>query len=153
MSSAFSGDSSRLEFPQLLEKPTRSINMVQLGDALTRLTPPVKALFVYSSNPLSVAPDASQVRKGLAREDLFTVVHEQFLTPTARYADLLLPATTSFENCDVYTGYGHFQMGRVEPVIPRPRRSPEQLRLVPAPCRKDGLRRRAVPPDDRRTPR
>jgi anaerobic selenocysteine-containing dehydrogenase len=78
----------------------------------------VKALFVYSSNPLSVAPDASRVRKGLAREDLFTVVHEQFLTPTARYADLLLPATTSFENCDVYTGYGHFQMGRVEPVIP-----------------------------------
>ncbi len=118
MSSAFSGDSSRLEFPQLLEKPTRSINMVQLGDALTKLTPPVKALFVYSSNPLSVAPDASQVRKGLAREDLFTVVHEQFLTPTARYADLLLPATTSFENCDVYTGYGQFQMGRVEPVIP-----------------------------------
>ncbi|MBW2576812.1 MAG: molybdopterin-dependent oxidoreductase [Deltaproteobacteria bacterium] len=118
MSSAFSGDSSRLEFPQLLEKRTRSINMVQLGDALTKLTPPVKALFVYSSNPLSVAPDASQVRKGLAREDLFTVVHEQFLTPTARYADLLLPATTSFENHDMYTGYGHFQMGRVEPVIP-----------------------------------
>jgi anaerobic selenocysteine-containing dehydrogenase len=118
MSQAFSGDSSRLEYPQLAKKPTRSINMVQLGDALTNLTPPVKALFVYSSNPLSVAPDASQVRKGLAREDLFTVVHEQFLTPTARYADLLLPATTSFENCDVYTGYGHFQMGRVEPVIP-----------------------------------
>jgi anaerobic selenocysteine-containing dehydrogenase len=118
MSSAFSGDSSRLEYPQLLEQPTRSINMVQLGDALTKLTPPVKALFVYSSNPLSVAPDASRVREGLAREDLFTVVHEQFVTPTARYADLLLPATTSFENHDVYTGYGHFQMGRVEPVIP-----------------------------------
>ncbi len=118
MSSAFSGDSSRLEFPELLKEPTRSINMVQLGDALTKLTPPVKALFVYSSNPLSVAPDASRVRQGLEREDLFTVVHEQFLTPTARYADLLLPATTSFENHDVYTGYGHFQMGRVEPVIP-----------------------------------
>jgi anaerobic selenocysteine-containing dehydrogenase len=118
MSSAFSGDSSRLEFPELLKEPTRSINMVQLGDALTKLAPPVKALFVYSSNPLSVAPDASRVRQGLEREDLFTVVHEQFLTPTARYADLLLPATTSFENHDVYTGYGHFQMGRVEPVIP-----------------------------------
>ncbi|MBW2541887.1 MAG: molybdopterin-dependent oxidoreductase [Deltaproteobacteria bacterium] len=118
MSNAFPGDSRRLEFPELSEKPTRSINMVQLGDALTVLAPPVKALFVYSSNPLSVAPDASRVRKGLAREDLFTVVHEQFVTPTARYADLLLPATTSFENCDVYTSYGHFQLGRVEPVIP-----------------------------------
>jgi anaerobic selenocysteine-containing dehydrogenase len=117
MSAAFSGDASRLEYPELMEKPTRSINMVQLGDALTKLSPPVKALFVYSSNPLSVAPDASRVREGLAREDLFTAVHEQFLTPTARYADLLLPATTSFENCDVYTGYGHFYMGRVEPVI------------------------------------
>jgi anaerobic selenocysteine-containing dehydrogenase len=118
MSAAFSGDASRLEYPELMEKPTRSINMVQLGDALTELSPPVRALFVYSSNPLSVAPDASQVRQGLAREDLFTVVHEQFLTPTARYADLLLPATTSFENHDVYTGYGHFYMGRVDPVIP-----------------------------------
>jgi anaerobic selenocysteine-containing dehydrogenase len=117
MSAAFSGDDSRLKYPELMERPTRSINMVQLGDALTKLSPPVKALFVYSSNPLSVAPDASRVRQGLAREDLFTVVHEQFLTPTARYADLLLPATTSFENYDVYTGYGHFYMGRVEPVI------------------------------------
>jgi anaerobic selenocysteine-containing dehydrogenase len=118
MSAAFSGDASRLKYPELMEKPTRSINMVQLGDALTKLSPPIKALFVYSSNPLSVAPDASRVRQGLEREDLFTVVHEQFLTPTARYADLLLPATTSFENHDVYTGYGHFYMGRVEPVIP-----------------------------------
>lgn len=92
--------------------------MVQLGHALTELSPPVKGLFVYSSNPLSVAPDTTRVKAGLEREDLFTVVHEQFLTPTARYADLLLPATTSFENHDLYIGYGHFYMGRVEPVIP-----------------------------------
>ncbi len=106
-----------MTFSSMMEKPTRSINMVRLGEALNRAIPPVMGLFVYSSNPLSVAPDSSQVRKGLARQDLFTIVHEQFLTPTTRYADLLLPATTSFENEDIYMGYGHFYMGRIEPVI------------------------------------
>ncbi|EKD38041.1 MAG: molybdopterin dinucleotide-binding region [uncultured bacterium] len=91
--------------------------MIHLGHALTGLTPPVKALFVYNTNPLSVNPDASSVRRGLAREDLFTVVHEQVMTPTARYADLLLPATTFLENRDIYTAYGHFYLGVVDPVI------------------------------------
>ena len=117
-SGSFSGDSSRISFPEYRQEDVRAINMVQLGDALTTLDPPVKGLFVYNSNPLSVAPDASRVRRGLARDDLFTVVHEQFMTPTARYADLLLPATTSFENHDFYTGYGHFQAARTRPVIP-----------------------------------
>ena len=117
MSGSFAGDSSVFTHPELIEKKTREINMVELGDALTTLTPPVKAIFVYSSNPLSVAPAGGLVRRGFAREDLFTIVHEQFMTPTARYADLLLPATTSFENQDVYQGYGHFYMGKVEPVI------------------------------------
>ena len=107
-----------MNFHALSESPTRKVNMVQLGDALTRLRPPIKGLFVYNSNPLSVAPDTSRVRAGMAREDLFTIVHEQFLTPTARYADLLLPATTSFENSDLYTGYGHFYLQRVATVLP-----------------------------------
>lgn len=114
---SFSLNHGVMSFFSMMDKPTRSVNMVRLGEALTQLTPPVKGLFVYSSNPLSVAPDSSQVRKGFEREDLFTVVHEQFYTPTTRYADLLLPATTSFENEDFYIGYGHFYMGRTEPVI------------------------------------
>jgi anaerobic selenocysteine-containing dehydrogenase len=91
--------------------------MIQLGHALTALQPPVKALFVYNANPLSASPDGAAVRKGLAREDLFTVVHEQVMTPTALYADLLLPATTFLENRDVYTSYGHFYMSVAGPVI------------------------------------
>lgn len=114
----FRGNSAKLKYPSLAESQTRKINMVQLGEALTAMKPPVKALMVYSSNPLSVAPDASMVRKGLSRYDLFTVVHEQVMTPTARYADLLLPATTSFENTDLYGSYGHFYMGKVLPVLP-----------------------------------
>lgn len=116
-SGAFSGNSESLIHTSLAEKTTRQINMVQLGDALTSLTPAIHGLMVFCSNPLSIAPDASKVRQGLKRDDLFTVVHEQVLTPTARYADLLLPATTSFENKDVYTAYGHFYMGITEPVI------------------------------------
>ncbi len=117
-SGAFSGNSEALIHSSLSQKKTRQINMIQLGEALTQLKPPVHGLIIFNSNPLSVAPDASQVRKGLLREDLFTVVHEQLMTPTARYADLLLPATTSFENSDVYTAYGHFYMGTTSPVIP-----------------------------------
>ncbi len=116
-SNSFLLDDATMSFRSMLEKPVRSINMVRLGEALMSADPPVKGLFVYSSNPLSVAPDASQVRRGLEREDLFTMVHEQWMTPTARYADLLLPATTSFENEDFYTGYGHFYIARTSPVI------------------------------------
>ena len=114
---SFRLDHGVMSFYSMATTPARSINMVRLGEALTQLTPPIKGLFVYSSNPLSVAPDSSQVRKGLAREDLFTIVHEQFYTPTTDYADLLLPATTSFENEDIYIGFGHFYMGKTEPVI------------------------------------
>lgn len=94
--------------PDLLRRPApRTVNMIGIGAALTELEPPIRALFVYDSNPANVAPDQTAVRRGLAREDLFTVVHEQFLTDTARYADLVLPATMMTEHTDLYHSYGH----------------------------------------------
>ncbi len=95
----------------------RHVNMTQLGSALTRLDPPVRALFVFNSNPLVVAPNTALVQQGLAREDLFTVVLEQAMTETAHYADYLLPATTFLEHPDLYTAYGHFYLSWNEPVM------------------------------------
>ncbi len=114
---AFNGNSAKLTWPQLAEKPVRSINMIQLGKALSQSENPVKALVVYNSNPATVNPDADIVRKGLAREDIFTIVHEQVMTPTAKFADILLPATTFLENQDVYLPYGHFYLHVIKPVI------------------------------------
>ncbi len=113
-SGAFSWDKVTLERPDLmlaspLQRHARIVNMSELGRALTELSdPPVKALFVYNSNPAAVAPDQSQVLRGMARPDLFTVVHEQFFTDTADYADILLPATTFLEHKDVQGAYGHY---------------------------------------------
>lgn len=116
-SRAFSGDQTKLTFPQLADKPLRTVNMIHLGQALSAADPLVKSLIVYNANPVSVVPDGSSVRKGLCREDLFTIVHEQVMSPTARFADLLLPATTFLENRDLYSAYGHFYLGAAEPVI------------------------------------
>jgi anaerobic selenocysteine-containing dehydrogenase len=111
-------NSARLQRSDLLKnKNTRVVNMNQLGDALLKLTPPVKSLYVYGSNPAVVAPSSGKVRKGLAREDLFTVVHDLFLTETAKYADIVLPATSSFENTDFYTSYWHHYVQLQQPVI------------------------------------
>jgi anaerobic selenocysteine-containing dehydrogenase len=94
---------------QALGRPARVVNMVQLGKALNELdNPPVKALFVYNSNPAAVCPNHNEVVRGLSRPDLFTVVHEQFFTDTTDYADIVLPATTFFEHKDLQTGYGHY---------------------------------------------
>src|SRR5439155_12180046 len=86
-------DMRSLLMPEL-ERKTRVINMVQLGRALTDggLDPPVKALLVYNSNPATIAPNQNLVLEGLARDDLFTVVHDLFVNDTARYADYVLPA-------------------------------------------------------------
>ena len=95
--------------PEGLQRPPRSVNMVELGEALNTLSdPPVKALFVYNSNPAAVCPNHNEVVRGLKRPDLFTVVHEQFFTDTTDYADIVLPATTFFEHKDLQTAYGHY---------------------------------------------
>ena len=94
-----------------LQRVARTVNMVQLGRALTELDdPPVKALVVYNSNPAAVCPEQHLVRRGLEREDLFTVVHEQFLTDTTDFADIVLPATTFFEHKDLVLAYGHYYL-------------------------------------------
>jgi molybdopterin guanine dinucleotide-containing S/N-oxide reductase-like protein len=94
-----------------LGHPARVVNMVELGKALNTLTdPPIKALFVYNSNPGAVCPNHNEVVRGLRRSDLFTVVHEQFFTDTTDYADIVLPATTFFEHKDLQTAYGHYYL-------------------------------------------
>ncbi|MEH7156516.1 molybdopterin-containing oxidoreductase family protein [Neobacillus drentensis] len=113
-------NTASLQQPNLLKnKQTRVINMNLLGDTLLApdLDPPVKSLYVYGTNPAVVAPESNKVRTGLAREDLFTVVHDLFLTETAKYADIVLPATSSFENTDMYTSYWHHYIQLQQPVI------------------------------------
>ena len=102
------------------EPRTRIVNMNQLGRALTEYDdPPVKLLFVYNSNAAVTSPDQARVLKGLEREDLFTVVFEQVMTDTARYADVLLPATTFLEGYDIARGYGPISLRLGQPVIER----------------------------------
>jgi anaerobic selenocysteine-containing dehydrogenase len=97
---------------------TRIVNMNRLGRALTEFdAPPVKALFVYNSNPVATSPDQNRVIAGLSREDLFTVVFEQVMTDTAWYADVLLPATTFLEGYDLARAYGPISLRLTKPVI------------------------------------
>jgi anaerobic selenocysteine-containing dehydrogenase len=97
----------------------RTVSMNQLGAALTELdNPPVMSLYVYHSNPAAIAPDQNAVIRGLEREELFTVVHERFLTDTARYADIVLPATSSLEHPDLYRCYGSYHTQRCSAAIP-----------------------------------
>jgi len=94
-----------------LGREARVINMVQLGRVLNTLNdPPIKVLFVYNSNPAAVCPEHNEVVRGLFRPDLFTVVHEQFFTDTTDYADIVLPATTFFEQKDLQKAYGHYYL-------------------------------------------
>jgi len=107
-------------FDRVPEDPRiRSINMVQLGRALNdpALAPPIRALMVYDSNPAAIAPSQQLVLRGLRRENLFTVVHEQFLTDTASYADYVLPATTQVEHFDLMWSCGHTNIALNQPAI------------------------------------
>ncbi|HET8657306.1 MAG TPA: molybdopterin oxidoreductase family protein [Longimicrobiaceae bacterium] len=122
-SGAFEGlDRAALQRPDWIPPGTRTINMIRLGDALTRPDagvggPAVHALVVYNSNPAAVAPELGRVREGLRREDLFTVVLEHFQTDTADYADWVLPATTQLEHWDLHTSYGHHFLTLNRPAI------------------------------------
>jgi len=113
-SGAFNLNKDALRRPDLKSKSLTSpriVNMVKLGEALNTLTdPPVKALFVYNSNPAAVCPNHNEVVRGLKRPDLFTVVHEQFFTDTTDYADIVLPATTFFEHKDLQAAYGNYYL-------------------------------------------
>ena len=120
-SGAFAFAKDTLQRPDL-GPPARTINMALLGDALTLPDAgvggaPVQAMIVYNSNPAAIAPDRSAVIRGLAREDLFTVVLEHFQTDTADWADYVLPATTQLEHWDVHTAYGHFYASLNRPAI------------------------------------
>ncbi|MCU1234011.1 MAG: molybdopterin oxidoreductase, partial [Candidatus Solibacter sp.] len=112
----------RADLQQLaLGREARIVNMSQLGQALTTLAdPPVKAMIVYNSNPGAIAPNQTAVHRGLRREDLFTVVLEQFQTDTADHADILLPVTTFLEHTDLYFAYGHYHLQLARPALPAP---------------------------------
>jgi len=100
------------------EPQTRLVNMNHLGRALTEYNDPrIDMLFVYNCNPLATMPDQNRVLEGLKRDDLFTVVYEQVFTDTARYADVVLPATTFLENYDITKSYGPITLQLVRPVI------------------------------------
>ena len=111
-------DEQALDRPDLLgDRSPRWFNMSRLGEVLTDSDPPVHALIVWNCNPLVIVPNAELTRRGLERDDLFTIVHEQFLTDTARYADIVLPATTQIEATDVVPAWGHLWMGWNEAAI------------------------------------
>jgi anaerobic selenocysteine-containing dehydrogenase len=135
-SGTFGINAQALERPDLIWNNPRTINMSAIGDALLGyqrvqelsvkdapaetlepLDPPVRAIYVYNSNPAAVAPDSRRVIAGFKREDLFTVVHEIFQTDTADYADILLPATTQLEHFDIHKAYGHIYMLINKPAI------------------------------------
>jgi anaerobic selenocysteine-containing dehydrogenase len=118
-SKLFPYDTAALERPDLIPPGTRTVNMVQLAEALNGELPgpPVKVLVVYNSNPGAVAPDQTRVHKGLKRDDLFTVVLEQFQTDSADFADIVLPATTQLEHWDIHSAYGHIYAQANPPAI------------------------------------
>lgn len=130
-----------------LGREARLVNMTELGAALTKLDRPrVHALVVYNSNPAAIAPNQNAVLAGLRRDDLFTVVLEQFQNDTADYADILLPATTFLEHTDLYFAYGHYHLQLARPALPAPgeaKSNVEVFRLLAArmglddPCLQD----------------
>ncbi len=128
------------------EPATRTVNMNLLGRTLVEeQDPPVKFLFVYNCNALATMPNQELVRRGLEREDLFTVVFEQFWTDTARYADLVLPATTFLEHRELSRGYGSMLMNRTEAVAAPAGESRPNYEVFGDLCRRLGLSRPGEP--------
>jgi anaerobic selenocysteine-containing dehydrogenase len=119
---------------------TRTINHLKLGEALLEATdPPIHALFIAANNPAVTNPDTTKMRAGLAREDLFTVVHDPFMTATARYADIVLPATTYLETEDFYRSYGTYYMQYGQRVVAPVGQAWSNLRLTQALADRLGL--------------
>ena len=112
-------DESAASRPDLQSTPSRKLDLARIGEHLVSdsLSPPVKALVVWGMNPAVTQPDASVVQRGLAREDLFTVVLEHFMTDTARFADVILPSTTQLEHFDIVGSWGHHYISANTPAI------------------------------------
>ena len=130
------------------EPPTRAVNMVELGAALTDGVPRVEVLFVYNCNPAQTVPDQNRVLRGLAREDLFTVVHEQVFTDTCRWADVVLPATAFLEHRDIRRGYGAMRLYDVAAVATPPGEARSNNQLFGALLERMGLWRDGDPMTD-----
>lgn len=151
-SANFELNKQALERPDL-SPPVRTINMIRLGDALTRPDagvggPPVRALVVYNSNPAAVAPDRNAVLRGLARDDLLTVVLEHFQTDTADWADYVLPATTQLEHWDVHLAYGHHYITLNRPAIAPVGESKPNTEIFRMLARRMGLEHDVLHDDD-----
>jgi anaerobic selenocysteine-containing dehydrogenase len=109
----FPVDWARVSRPDFIRPGTRVVNNLQLGQALTgemKLDPPIMGLYIYNTNPVSQAPETNKIVKGLSREDLFFVTAEHFVTDTAAYADIVLPATMAGEHDDMMFSWGHFYL-------------------------------------------
>jgi len=119
---------------------SRTVNHLRLGEALLTLNdPPLRALFIAANNPAVTNPDAAKLRRGLAREDLFTVVHDPFLTATGRFADIVLPATTYLETEDLYRSYGSYWMQHGTPAVPPQGEARSNLQVAQALAQRMGL--------------
>jgi anaerobic selenocysteine-containing dehydrogenase len=117
---AFPKTTSRLQRPDLAPPGTRTVNIIDVGALLLdpSLAPPIQAVFIYNHNPVVVHPDQNRLRRGLAREDLFTVGCDVVMTDSMAYADVVLPACSHFEHADLFAAYGQHWLQRAEPVIP-----------------------------------
>jgi anaerobic selenocysteine-containing dehydrogenase len=118
-SNAFPKTPARLQRPDLAPPGTRVLNLIDVGRYLADddIDPPLRAVFIYNHNPIVVHPDQNRMRRGLAREDVFTVGIDVTMTESMAHCDIVLPAATHFEYADLYTSYGHHWLQRAEPVI------------------------------------
>jgi len=154
-SGAWALDKSIITGKDLGDNEARLLDMSEIGPVLTgdaqalKHGGPVKALFIQNTNPMSVAPDQTLTRQGFAREDLFTVVHEQFMTETAMMADIVLPATMFLEHNDYYTRSGHNRVLYGPALVPAPGEARSNFELVNELCRRFGVEHVSLGMSDR----